>query len=270
MDHGYAEALIRSLRKSFLMEPDYTNLRNCQTLDDFKLVLEETDYNDIVSGLTQLESADFAERAKQKLADEFQHIIAQSVEPLTSFLQMLLHGYMIENVINIIEGLKQNSDIQILLKRADPLGKFPELKNLRQVDADDYGELYQTVLIDLPIGLYFGKFLANEDANSTEQIAEIMKELKAEKIKHLLKKVWFTELFKFVEENLNDTSKEVIGDLLKYESDCMTIQIIYNTLGVRQMTGSKERYSERQKFINSIGYLHPDRSRLIADAENLQ
>ena len=120
------------------------------------------------------------------------------MEPLTSFLQKLLHGYMIENVINIIEGLKQSSDIEILLKRADPLGKFPELKNLRQVDADDYGELYQTVLIDLPIGVYFRKFLANEDASSTEQIAEIMKELKAEKIKHLLKKVWFTELYNYV------------------------------------------------------------------------
>ena len=53
------------------------------------------------------------------------------MEPLTSFLQKLLHGYMIENVINIIDGLKQSSDFETLLKRADPLGKFPELKNLR-------------------------------------------------------------------------------------------------------------------------------------------
>lgn len=64
MDHGFAEAIIRALRKSFLTESDYTNLRNCVTLDDFKLVLEETDYNDIVSGMSVIESADFSEKAK--------------------------------------------------------------------------------------------------------------------------------------------------------------------------------------------------------------
>ena len=68
---------------------------------------------------------------------------------------MLRHGYMIENVVNIIEGLKNNVDIDILLKRADPLGDFKELKFIRMVDGDDYGELYETVLIDLPIGKYF-------------------------------------------------------------------------------------------------------------------
>jgi hypothetical protein len=28
------------------------------------------------------------------------------------------------------------------------------------VDGDDYGQLYETVLIDLPIGVYFRKLLA--------------------------------------------------------------------------------------------------------------
>jgi V-type H+-transporting ATPase subunit d len=45
------------------------------------------------------------------------------------------------------------------LKGCDPLGYFPELKNIRSVEKDDYAGLYQQVLIDLPIGEYFRKFL---------------------------------------------------------------------------------------------------------------
>ena len=49
IDHAYPEAICRALRKSFLDEGNYTSLKNCQSLADFKLVLEETDYSTIVS-----------------------------------------------------------------------------------------------------------------------------------------------------------------------------------------------------------------------------
>lgn len=62
----------------------------------------------------------------------------------------------------MIEGIKKNVDPEILLKRADPLGYFRELKNIRMVDGDDYNLLYETVLIDLPIGVYFNKLLSSE------------------------------------------------------------------------------------------------------------
>jgi V-type H+-transporting ATPase subunit d len=45
------------------------------------------------------------------------------------------------------------------LRGLDPLGYFPELKNIKTVEGDDYATLYQQVLIDLPIGDYFLKFL---------------------------------------------------------------------------------------------------------------
>jgi V-type H+-transporting ATPase subunit d len=41
----------------------------------------------------------------------------------------------------------------------DPLGYFPELKQIRTIEGDDYATLYQQVLVDLPIGKYFRKFL---------------------------------------------------------------------------------------------------------------
>ena len=140
---------------------------------------------------------------------------------------MILHGFMIDNVVNVIEGVKNNVDVEILLKWADPLGDFPELKNIWMVDEENYSALYETVLIDLPIGVYFWKLIGDYSAD----VADVMKEYRPEKIKNLLKKIWITELFKYVHEHLNSTSQEILSNILKFESDCQTIQIIYNTLG---------------------------------------
>jgi vacuolar-type H+-ATPase subunit C/Vma6 len=60
-----------------------------------------------------------------------------------------------------------------------------------------------------------------------------MKDYKPEKIK----KIWLQELYAYVNEHLNDTSKPILNDLIKFESDCMTIQVILNTLGAKGMTG---------------------------------
>jgi len=161
--------------------------------------------------------------------------MGQSVQPLTGFLQMLLHGYQIENVVGVIEGVKNEQPLEILLKGLDPLGYFPELKNIRTIEGDDYATLYQQVLVDLPIGNYFRKFLdtvavmqGNDDnrgaiKKDVKFISDLMKDFKAEKIKNLLKKIWISELHKYCMNNLNGTSKIYMDDLLKFESDCMTI-----------------------------------------------
>jgi len=54
-------------------------------------------------------------------------------------------------------------------------------------------------------------------------ISDLMKDFKSEKIKNLLKKIWIMEFHRFCMANLPDTSKQVMDDLLKFESDCMTI-----------------------------------------------
>ena len=61
---------------------------------------------------------------------EIEFIASQCVYPLNQFLTMMLHGYQIDNVVFIIEGLKSNRSLEELLRTADPLGRFPELKNI--------------------------------------------------------------------------------------------------------------------------------------------
>jgi vacuolar-type H+-ATPase subunit C/Vma6 len=44
VNDGYAEAIVRALRKGFLRDEQYNQLKACSNLNEFKLVLEDTDY----------------------------------------------------------------------------------------------------------------------------------------------------------------------------------------------------------------------------------
>ena len=209
---------------------------------------------------------------------EIQHMIGQSTQPLTGFLERMLHYYQIDNVVGMIEGLKNEQPLELLLKGLDPLGYFPELKNIKTVEGDDYATLYQQVLIDLPIGDYFRKFLEASISKIDELkgmrrdarfIANIMRDYKAEKIKNMLKKIWLADFHKYCMDNLpGDVSRSIMDDLLKFESDCMTIQIIYNSLDIGGLSDARGREVERRNYINSLGYLYPDKDRDLNDADS--
>lgn len=59
-----------------------------------------------------------------------------------------------------------------------------------------------------------------------------------------------------------------MDDILKFESDCMTIQIIYNSLDIKGLSDARGREGERRKYINALGYLYPDRDKLLTDADS--
>lgn len=99
-------------------------------------------------------------------------------------------------------------------------------------------------------------------------ISDLMKDFKAEKIKNLLKKIWLSEFHKYTMENCTDVSKEVMDDLLKFESDCMTIQIIYNSIDIKGLSDARGREGERKKYITNLGYLYPERDRELTEADS--
>ena len=188
IDDGYPEALCRNLRKGFLMDAQYAALKQTSNIGEFRLTLEDTDYGSDIFALqdgNDFEVQVLRKAMKERVMSELTHIMGQSVYPLTQFLTMMLHKYQIENVVFIIEGLKGNRSIEELIRTADPLGYFPGMKNIQPIEGDDYASLYQTVLIDLPVGLYFRKFLneitasAASDANNeidAKFISEMMKD----------------------------------------------------------------------------------------------
>ena len=100
-------------------------------------------------------------------------------------------------------------------------------------------------------------------------IANMMKDYKAEKIKNMLKKIWLADFHKYCMENLlGDVSRQVMDDLLKFESDCMTLQIIYNSLDISGLADARGREVERRNYINSLGYLYPDKDRELNDCDS--
>lgn len=79
VDDGYPEAIVRSMRKGFLREEQYNQLKGCSNLNEFKLVLEDTDYGPFFaadSELNQIEIVTLKKKCKEKLMNEIQHLIA--------------------------------------------------------------------------------------------------------------------------------------------------------------------------------------------------
>jgi len=275
VDEGYSESLVRGLKKSFLDEEDYNALKNASNIMDFKTALEATDYEEVLQQEpSPIPVPRLQTLLKQKLADDMQYIQAQASSPLYDFIDLMRHGYMIENTVYIIEGIKSKVDFEMLLKRADPLGEFPGMRTIKAAESENYANVYQTVLIDLPVGKYFHIFLedilagsGNKDINA---IDTIMKDFTQEKVKNLLKKIWLTEMYKFCTTQFEGPSREMMEELLQFESDCMTMQIIYNSLGNKELTESKGRQAERKQYIHLLGKLYPGRDKELTMADSLE
>jgi V-type H+-transporting ATPase subunit d len=66
--HGFIEALIRGMRCSFLSDADYHHITQCETLEDVKLNLSETDYADAVADMSTLTPSDLQAAAVEKVS----------------------------------------------------------------------------------------------------------------------------------------------------------------------------------------------------------
>jgi len=202
-------------------------------------------------------------------------MIAQTVPPLSEFLRLIQCHYMIDNVVNMIEGIKNKVDPDTLLANRDPLGDFKELSSIKVVDADDYSTLYSTVLIDTPVGPYFVKFLETHCGEDNEnlslsEIQSIFKELKPEHMRTSLKKMWLDDFYNFCNTKINSTSQEFMIDLLQFEADFKTIQVCYNSMGSKELTQTANRITFRKKLCPTLGLLYPDCEREYQTASNLE
>jgi len=85
-----------------------------------------------------------------------------------------------------------------------------------------------------------------------------------------VKKIWLHEFYEFCATQLNEKSAEVMTDLLKFESDLMTIQVIENSRNYSQLVSARGREAERKKYISKIGYLYPERSDMLSNAQDFK
>ena len=269
VDDGYTEALLRGFRKSNIGEQQYAALRNTSNLKDFKSVLIDTDYSDYVKDYTETDTSALKMLLKKKLADEIDQVQSVAGPDLDKFIEMIRHKYMIDNVINIIEGIKNKTDKNVIESRNEPLGYLKEISGLLKLDYKKIEDLYEDVLIDTEVGVYFSKFLEEvlsaSDNKNVATINNFLQALKPEEIKNYLKKIWLEYFYHFC-KTLNPTTSEIMEDLLKYEADCQTIQIVYNSLAYN----NQFQEEERKKVIPYFGFLYPETTTQLIKCNSLE
>jgi len=257
MQDGFAESLLRGLRKGILGEQNYNSLRTCNSIKDVKSAFAGTDYEELLKDFNEDDTTTLKNILKQKLSDEIEFMKVVSGPELQKFIQIIRHRYMIDNVITIIECNKNGADKNITKSRMEPLGYLPEINGLINMNMQKIEEIYEDVLIDTEVGCYFFAFLEKEAKNIENKnislVKDAFKDLTPDKIKMYLKKLWLENFYLFVQE-LDDVTKELMMSLLEFEADCQAIQVVYNSLSLEL---NRNQAEERMKAIPFFGKLFP-------------
>ncbi|KAI2507467.1 Vacuolar ATPase [Fragilaria crotonensis] len=263
--HGFVEALVRGMRNSFLADSDYHHLTQCESLEDVKLNLTESDYAEALADMGSISPNELQKQAIEKLVCEFQYLRTQSVEPLSQFLDFITYEYMIENVMLLLKGTLSGRDINELIEQCHPLGMFKE-STMRSIptfenSSKGYNDLYQTVLVDTPVGKYFAQFL--QEASQIGDSRQVLQEVEIEIIKSSLIKYWLEDFYQYVMKLGGDTAT-IMGEILRVRADTNAINITLNSFGT-PLNEPGMRTSDRKRLYPAVGHLYPCGTAMLTD-----
>jgi V-type H+-transporting ATPase subunit d len=200
-----------------------------------------------------------------QLVVEFQYLRTQAVEPLATFLDFITYEYMIENVMLLLKGTLSGRDINELIAQCHPLGMFKE-STMRSIPTFEssprgYQDLYQTVLVDTPVGPYFSLFL--QESAGRGEVSNVLEEVEIEIIKSSLIKYWIEDFAIYV-DSLGGATAEIMGDLLKVRADTNAINITLNSFGT-PLNEPAMRASDRKRLYPALGHLYPAGTSMLGD-----
>lgn len=207
-------------------------------------------------------------RAINKLVQEVTYLRAQSVEPLSTFLDYICIEYMIENVMLLMRGTLSGRNVNDLMDQCHPLGMFKEstMRNIPSFEASPrgYAELYETVLVDTPVGPFFQRYLDMNAARVSDpsDVRGILEEVEIEILKNSLLKLYFEDFYMFC-ETLGGETATVMCELLRARADRMAINITLNSFGT-PLNDQMMRDTIRKKLYPSIGELYPAGTELLS------
>ncbi|TFY57650.1 hypothetical protein EVG20_g8457 [Dentipellis fragilis] len=251
VDSGYLEGIIRGYKAGLLTQSHYTNLTQCENLEDFRTQLSTTDYGNFLSNEPlPISTSTIADKATQILVDQFNYIRSNAVAPLSKFLDYITYGYMIDNVVLLITGTLHERDTHELLERCHPLGWFETMPAL--CVATNVEELYQTVLVETPLAPYFRECLSAADLD----------DLNIEIIRNTLYKAYLEDFHAFC-VSIGGPTADVTSRILSFEADRRTINITINSFGTEL---SKE---QRARLFPTIGRLFPEGNNQLAKADEI-
>ncbi|KAJ6181234.1 hypothetical protein N7519_011695 [Penicillium mononematosum] len=252
---GYVEGIVRGYRNSLLSGQNYSNLTQCETIDDVKLQLAPS-YGDFLASLPPNPStSDLASRMTDKLVTEFKYLFAQATGSSAKFLEYMTYGYMIDNIALLITGTLHERDTRELLERCHPLGWFETLPVL--CVATNIEELYNSVLIETPLAAYFKGSLSHQDLD----------ELNIEIVRNTLYKNYLEDFYNFINTHPDFSgtpTQDVMAEVLQFEADRRSINITLNSFGT-ELTKL-----ERRKLYPEFGKLYPEGSLMLSRAEDVE
>jgi len=191
-------------------------------------------------------------------------------QPLAQFMDFITYEYMIDNVMLLLNGSLKGRDINDLIEKIHPLGKLPE-STMRSIAAftdtsrSSYEDLYQTVLLETPVGPYFSQFLkeSSDGAIDTSEIQNVLEEVQMEIIKNSLHKLYLEDFYKFCEDVGGDTAT-VMCEVLRARADRAAINITLNSFNT-PLNEPSMRTSDRQNLLPSFGTLYPEGTAMLSD-----
>ena len=112
--------------------------------------------------------------------------------------------------------------------------KDSTMRNIPSFEATPrgYAELYETVLVDTPVGPYFQQYLdeAQKMFGQASDMRNILEETQIEVLKHSLMKLYLEDFHRFCSTLGGDTA-EVMCGLLRARADRAAINITLNSFG---------------------------------------
>ncbi|KAL1524096.1 hypothetical protein AB1Y20_019006 [Prymnesium parvum] len=251
IDDGYLEGLLRGYRSGILTATDYANLCQCESIEDMKMHLASTDYGNFLQNeASPISTTTLAEKCTAKLVEEFNFLKMQAVEPLATFLDYVTRGYMIDNIVLVITGAHHDRDAEELKEKCHPLGLFDSLPML--CVCTNASDLYRMVLVDTPLGAYFGDLISLEDLD----------EMNIEIIRNTLYKAYLEDFYQFC-CSVGGSTKQVMCGILELEADRRAINITVNSVD------TDLDLKEREKLYPTIGLLYPEATSRLAKAIDL-
>lgn len=84
--------------------------------------------------------------------------------------------------------------------------------------------------------------------------------------------MWIQNFYEFCSTKLNGVSTEMLDDLLKFEADWKTLQVIYNSIGNKEFSSDDKLRRNRTQLFPNFGYLYELRKELLVvkDLETLK
>jgi V-type H+-transporting ATPase subunit d len=108
---------------------------------------------------------------------------------------------MIDNVILLITGSLHDSNMTELLEKCHPLGTFDAMATLGTVKS--VADLYNTVLVDTPLGPYMQEVISDEDFD----------EVNIEIVRNTLYKHYLQDFYHYCQQ-LGGATAEIMCELL--------------------------------------------------------